>query len=176
MLRATHDAILVGIGTALADDPDLTCRLPGMGDRSPVRVVLDTHLRLPETAKMLANAADVPVWLIAGDKAELARKAALEARGATVLMAEHGIRAALEALAGQGITRVLVEGGAAVAASLADARLIDAAVLFDVAVDIGPHGIPAGSALAAIRSRGPYRPVDTATLCHDSMSSYLRSR
>ena len=176
MLRATNDAIVVGIGTALADDPDLTCRLPGMAARSPVRVVLDTDLRLPETAKMLANAANVPVWLIAGDKADPARKAALEARGATILTAEGDIRAALGSLAGQGITRVLVEGGAAVAASLSEAGLIDEAVIFDGAVEIGPHGIPAGSALAAIRSVGAYRRVDTATLGDDVMSTYLRSR
>lgn len=176
MLRATNDAIVVGIGTVLADDPDLTCRLPGMASRSPVRVVLDTDLRFPETAKMLANAADVPVWLVSGDKANPARKAALEAGGATVLTAEGGIRAALQTLAGQGITRVLVEGGAAVAESLADAGLIDEAVILDGDVEIGPHGIPAGSALAAIRSGGAYSRVDKVMLGDDTMSTYLRFR
>jgi diaminohydroxyphosphoribosylaminopyrimidine deaminase / 5-amino-6-(5-phosphoribosylamino)uracil reductase len=176
MLRATNDAILVGIGTALADDPDLTCRLPGMADRSPVRVVLDTDLRLRGNAKTLANVTAVPVWLVAGDAAEPARRTALEARGATILTADGGIRAALGALAGQGITRVLVEGGAAVAASLCEAGLIDQAVIFDGAVGIGPHGIPAGSALAAIRSGGAYRRVDEAKLGGDVMSTYVRSR
>lgn len=176
MLRATNDTILVGIGTALADNPDLTCRLPGMAGRSPVRVVLDTDLKLPDTARLLTNTADVPVWLVSGGKADPARKSVLEARGATVLAAEGGILAALETLAGQGITRVLVEGGAAVAASLCEAGLIDQAVIFDGAVEIGPHGIPAGSALAAIRSGGAYRRVDEAKLGDDVMSTYLRSR
>jgi len=174
MLRATNDAILVGIGTALADDPDLTCRLPGMADRSPVRVVLDRRLRLPNTAKMLGNADIAPVWVIGGT-ADASRRADLESAGATVLAGGGDIRAALQALAEQGITRVLVEGGATVAASLAGAGLIDEAVIFEGAVEIGSHGTPAGSALAAIRSGGAYRRVDARTLGDDTMSSYLRA-
>jgi diaminohydroxyphosphoribosylaminopyrimidine deaminase/5-amino-6-(5-phosphoribosylamino)uracil reductase len=65
MLRATQDAILVGIGTALADDPLLTCRLPGMGGRSPVRVILDANLRLPPGSRLAQGARAVPVWSVA---------------------------------------------------------------------------------------------------------------
>lgn len=179
MLRATNDAILVGIGTALADDPELTCRLPGMADRSPVRVVLDTRLRLPTNARMLQDSGGTPVWVIAGSGASRERKQALEARGARVILLDgDGTEAhtAIHALAGEGITRLLVEGGAKVAASLAQADLIDEAVIFDGAAEIGAGGVPAGSALAAIRENGAYRRVDEQALGGDRMATYLRTR
>src|SRR5262245_58482979 len=84
-LRATHDAILVGTGTALADDPELTCRLPGLGDRSPVRVVLDRQLRLPDAAKLLATAHEVPTWVIRAPTSDGARKKKIGATGAEVI-------------------------------------------------------------------------------------------
>ncbi|MCT8973037.1 bifunctional diaminohydroxyphosphoribosylaminopyrimidine deaminase/5-amino-6-(5-phosphoribosylamino)uracil reductase RibD [Microbaculum marinisediminis] len=175
MLRATNDAILIGIRTALADDPALTCRLPGMQDRSPVRIVLDTDLRLPVTAKMLDEAGGTPVWLMSRETADPARRAGLERRGAVLLPSDGGIGAALDVLAEHGITRVLVEGGATVATSLADAGMIDEAVIYDGAVDIGANGVPAGPALAAIRANGAYRPVDRVSLGDDVMSTYIRT-
>src|SRR4030095_2165032 len=81
-LRATHDAILVGTGTALADDPELTCRLPGLWERSPVRVVLDRALRLPETAKLLATARAVPTWIVTTATSDPARRQMLGGMGA----------------------------------------------------------------------------------------------
>src|SRR5215470_9351741 len=69
LVRAMNDAILIGIGTALADDPQLTCRLPGMAARSPIRVVLDTGLRLPPTSTLVRSASETPVWVIAGESA-----------------------------------------------------------------------------------------------------------
>jgi diaminohydroxyphosphoribosylaminopyrimidine deaminase/5-amino-6-(5-phosphoribosylamino)uracil reductase len=124
---------------------------------------------------MLESAEETPVWLVTGESADPTRKTALEERGAMVLTSPGGIGAALQTLAGQGITRVLVEGGAQVAASLADADLIDEAVIFDGAVEIGTHGVPAGSALAAIRENGAYRRVDQAGLGDDRMTTYLRA-
>lgn len=179
MLRATSDAVLVGIGTALADDPRLTCRLPGMADRSPVRIVLDTNLRLSPDARMLDDHA-APVWLVAGARPPTDRRTALEGRGAIVLPAGQGAdgaidpRAALSALAGQGITRVLVEGGARVAESLVAAGLVDEAMILEGAIEIGASGVPAGSSLAAILSGGAYRRVDRALLGDDVVSTYLR--
>src|SRR5262249_44281789 len=64
LLRAQSEAIMTGIGTALADDPILTCRLPGMANRSPVRIVLDGMLRLPARARLVASAREVPLWIV----------------------------------------------------------------------------------------------------------------
>ncbi|TCT11492.1 diaminohydroxyphosphoribosylaminopyrimidine deaminase/5-amino-6-(5-phosphoribosylamino)uracil reductase [Tepidamorphus gemmatus] len=180
MLRARHDAILVGIGTVLADDPALTCRLPGMEDRSPVRVVLDGGLRLPRSAALLRRPAPAPVWVVAAADADPHRRVELESLGANVLSAPRGSdghldpAAVLELLAAQGITRVLVEGGATVAASLVAADLVDEAMLFHGPGVIGSHGLPAGSALAAIAGSGAYRREDRRRLGEDVLDSFAR--
>ena len=102
LLRAQSDAIMVGIGTALADDPLLTCRLPGMEQNSPVRIVLDSKLRLPAGSRLVRTAREVPVWVIAGHQASRATEEALQAAGVEVLRAPDSdpsldISAALEA-------------------------------------------------------------------------------
>jgi diaminohydroxyphosphoribosylaminopyrimidine deaminase/5-amino-6-(5-phosphoribosylamino)uracil reductase len=84
LMRAMNDAILIGIGTALADDPQLTCRLPGMAARSPVRVVFDPGLRLPATTALVRSARETPVWVIAGEGAPTEAEAVLAARGVEV--------------------------------------------------------------------------------------------
>jgi len=135
-LRAANDAIVVGIGTALADDPRLTCRLPGMAAFSPVRVVLDSALRLPTGAKLVESAQEAPLWVVGGTAAPSPRERALRARGVEVLRVAAGeggrldLAAALRALAARGITRAMVEGGPILAAALLAADLVDEAVLF----------------------------------------------
>src|SRR6202012_3537966 len=84
LMRAMHDAVLTGIGTAMADDPLLTCRLPGMADRSPVRVVLDSALRLRPESRLVATARETPLWVVAAEDAPMERAQALRARGAEV--------------------------------------------------------------------------------------------
>lgn len=149
MLRANHDAILIGIGTALADDPALTCRLPGREQHSPVRVVLDSGLRLPVASKLAAGAATVPTWIVTLADADTARVAALEASGVRVLRVAPGadgrlpVAGALATLAGQGITRVLVEGGAAVATSFLKAGSVDRVEWFRAPMLIGGDGLAA---------------------------------
>ena len=131
LLRARNDAILVGSGTALADNPALTCRLPGLAARSPVRVVMDGRLRLPPGHRLVAEAHDVPTWIVTLADAAEARGEAYRGAGAELIIvapdsAGHpDAGAALEALGARGITRLLVEGGAHVAAALLGAGLVD---------------------------------------------------
>lgn len=148
MLRATHDAVLTGIGTVLADDPDLTCRLPGMAARSPVRVVLDAGLRLPPDARMLANLTVAPVWVIAGEAAPAEAERRLNERGVEV-MRVGGLGGRLDLaevarlLAVRGITRLMVEAGPTMAASFLEAGLVDEACLFEAPTLLGAEAIDA---------------------------------
>ena len=84
-MRASHDAIMVGIGTVIADDPLLTCRLPGMQAPSPIRVVLDAGLRTPAASRLARSARELPLWIITEAAAPAAREEALRALGAEVL-------------------------------------------------------------------------------------------
>jgi diaminohydroxyphosphoribosylaminopyrimidine deaminase / 5-amino-6-(5-phosphoribosylamino)uracil reductase len=131
VMRAMHDAILIGIGTALADDPLLTVRLPGVEDRKPLRIVLDSDLRLPVLARLSVTAAKIPTLVIAGEGASEERAAHLRAAHveiATVRRDAAGridLRAALELSASKGVTRIFCEGGPQVAAGLLGQRLAD---------------------------------------------------
>jgi diaminohydroxyphosphoribosylaminopyrimidine deaminase/5-amino-6-(5-phosphoribosylamino)uracil reductase len=128
-LRATHDVVLVGIGTALADDPALTCRLPGLGNRRPLRVVADTKLRLKTSSQLARTARDHPVIVYAAEGSGEKRRTLLEAAGVRVLLAATGEEgrvlpaAILHSLAEMGITRVLLEGGGTLAAAFLDAEI-----------------------------------------------------
>ena len=161
LMRAMHDAVLTGIGTVLADDPLLTCRLPGMADRSPVRVVLDSSLRIRLDTRLVATARETPVWIVASEAAAPDRVQALRARGVEVLQArlrngKLDLEGALKQISGRGITRVMVEGGPILAAAMLEADLVDAAALVHSRRVIGPDGIDAleGLPLAAL-TRSP---------------------
>ena len=148
LLRAQSDAIMIGIGTALADDPLLTCRLPGMAALSPVRVVADSRLRLPLHSRLVQTARNTPVWVAAATDAPQSAEQALLALGVTVLRsaAESGrldLAAVLKLLAARGLTRVMVEGGPTLAAALLAADLVDEAVLFHSPTIVGADGIDA---------------------------------
>ena len=161
LMRAMHDAVLTGIGTVLADDPLLTCRLPGMADRSPVRIVLDSSLRIRLDTRLVATARETPVWILASEAAAPDRVQALRARGVEVLQArlrngKLDLEGALKQISGRGITRVMVEGGPILAAAMLEADLVDAAALVHCRRVIGPDGIDAleGLPLAAL-TRSP---------------------
>lgn len=151
VLRAESDAILVGIGTAIADDPELTCRLPGLEERSPLRIVIDGDLQLPLNGKLVRTARQYPVIAVAGhppsfdentDKAFLSRRAALDAAGVEVLQSGTSQPGELlEALGTRGISSLLVEGGARTAQRFLDADLVDRILLFQGPDAIGEGGI-----------------------------------
>lgn len=145
LMRARSDAIMIGIGTALADDPMLTCRLPGMAAYSPVRVVLDSALRLPVASRLVESAREVPVWVITGDQASDSREQALRARSVEVLRIPQAdnldLPAVLKLMAARGTTRLMVEGGPTLAAAFVAADLVDEAHLFHAPKVIGPDGI-----------------------------------
>lgn len=148
LMRAEADAILIGVGTALADDPELTCRLPGLENRSPARIVLDSQARLPLGSKLVAGAREVPVLLATAPDADAERKAALEEVGVRFLAAELfqervALPELLEDLAAQGMSSVLVEGGAEVARAFLAEKLVDRIALFTGPGTIGVDGVPA---------------------------------
>ncbi len=183
MLRAVHDAILIGSSTALADDPELTCRLPGLFDRSPVRVVLDRRLRLDVASRLVATIDAAPLWIITGAAVDPARRRALEFAGARVFAAQSNdnrfaIEEALTRLGEAGITRVLVEGGAEIAGALIAADLVDEAVLFEADREMGEGGLAAiaGDGLAVVTGSGAYRRLDERPMGEDRMTTYLRAR
>ncbi len=160
-LRATHDAVAVGIGTALGDDPHLTCRLPGLPVRPPVRIVFDSRLRLPLTGKLVETADRVPTWIVTlNETVEHSapdRARALIDLGVTlvpVTPAEPGrlpIEAALRALGAAGLTRLLVEGGGRLAAGFLAESAVDDLVLYRGPSVIGGDGVAAVAALGLDR-------------------------
>jgi diaminohydroxyphosphoribosylaminopyrimidine deaminase / 5-amino-6-(5-phosphoribosylamino)uracil reductase len=152
LLRARHDAILVGIETALADDPELTCRIPGLEARSPMRVVLDSRLRLNEWSKLAQTARDVPTLVFTSK----ATGGPLAACGVEIIQVQRDARgrpeiaAVLQELAKRGVTRLLVEGGASVHASFLDRGFADRLEVFGAPAALGGAGRPAIDALAAL--------------------------
>jgi diaminohydroxyphosphoribosylaminopyrimidine deaminase/5-amino-6-(5-phosphoribosylamino)uracil reductase len=185
LLRAQCDAILVGIGTVQADDPLLSCRLPGMEARSPVRVVLDRALRLPGTSRLVHSARETPLWVMTSDLAEAPAAMKLGAAGAQVIRVATttapppglDLLAVLHALAGKGVTRLLVEGGARVASSFVAAGLADEIWLLRGREVIGANGIAALDALplTAITQSPAYRVRASEKLDNDTLTIYERT-
>jgi diaminohydroxyphosphoribosylaminopyrimidine deaminase / 5-amino-6-(5-phosphoribosylamino)uracil reductase len=183
LLRAQNDAILVGIGTVLADDPALTCRLPGMAARSPARVVLDRALRIPGDSRLVHSARETPLWVMTSDTADAPAAVKLGAAGAQVIRVAStaapglDLPAVLHALAGKGITRLLVEGGSRVAGSFTAAGLVDEIWLLRGPDSIGADGVPALGALplAAITQSQGFRLRASEALGNDSLDIYERA-
>ena len=153
LLRARHDAILVGTGTATRDDPELTCRLPGLGDRSPVRVVLiGAESPLP-SGRLLSTLDSSPVWLLATARRR-PDTTELEAAGVEVIdvaadaSGRPSLEQALGTLAARGVTSVLAEGGQTVATALLRNRLVDTLVWYSADAIVGSDGLAAVGELA----------------------------
>ena len=159
-MRAQNDAIMVGVGTVLSDNPRLTCRLPGIEARSPVRVVLDAQLRVPLATSVVATVHETPTWVFASRKASRMAEEILQHKGCKVFRVDDedgrlDLDAVLKTLGGEGITRLIVEGGPRLAASLVAADLVDEAVLIYSEKLIGDDGIAPleGMALDVLTSR-----------------------
>ena len=146
LLRAQADAILVGHNTIVADDPSLTCRLPGLAGRSPIRVVLDTGLNLPISSRIVTSAKDTQVLIVCGNGVDQERVRPFERSGAQVLQTPANgqgvdLMHALAMLAKRGITRLMVEGGPTVARTCLSAGVVDEAVIFTGAKPAGIKGL-----------------------------------
>lgn len=180
--RAMCDAILVGSGTALADDPLLTCRLPGLAERSPVRVIIDRRARLPLESQLVRTCVDVPVWLVCGNDADQDKIDLLAAAGVNIIRVPAettGIKPSviLSALATRGITRVMVEGGARLATSFLNADLVDDLCVVTGNLEIGEGGIPAlnGLDLADVLKDPKFERIGSGRFDQDRYI-YLRRR
>ncbi len=180
LLRARSDAILIGIETALADDPLLTCRLPGLESRPPLRVVLDSRLRLPVTGKLASTAKSVPtlVYTTAQATDSLVDTSVLIASLDPDAQGRPRIAEVLRDLAIRGVTRVLVEGGAGVHAALLAAGMVDSVVCFRAPIVLGAGGHPtiAALALGTLAGAPQFRLVSQETCGRDVLESYVRER
>ena len=180
LLRAHADAVMVGVETVIADDPLLTVRLPGLEQRSPVRIVLDSRLRTPVASRLVAGAAAHPLWIVAAEGAAPEAEAPLRKAGAAVLRVPAGpdgrvdLRRALQALAARGLTRLFCEGGPHLAEALAAADLVDEIVVVTGAATLAEPGLPAlGPVLSkALESR--FRPCGTETAGPDRLAFHER--
>ena len=180
-LRATHDAIMIGSATAIVDDPELTCRLPGLGGQSPVRIVADGRLRLPLTTNLVRDAKKIPLWILTLPGGDSARRAAFTDCGAELIDVDPGtdglmdMKMAMRRLAERGVTRLLVEGGARLAASLISARLVDRVEWFRASRIIGGDGYSGIAPLGVdLLDKAPSLTLTrTVILGEDTLSSYV---
>jgi diaminohydroxyphosphoribosylaminopyrimidine deaminase/5-amino-6-(5-phosphoribosylamino)uracil reductase len=181
-LRAIHDAILVGAATAAADDPDLTCRLPGLGSYSPVRIVLDSQARLSPISRLATSARTTPAWLVCTKDAPADRRDRLAGLGVEIVEVDVGtdgridVAAAAQALGTRGLTRVLIEGGGQVAASFLKAGLVDGISSYRAGLILGGDGRSAvgGLEFARLGSAPRFQLVSARQLQGDTLETWRR--
>ncbi len=172
LLRAEHDAIMVGIGTVLADNPSLTCRLPGLEDRNPIPIVMDSKLRLPKDSQ-LAKSASLVLTCTTGQLPHPVTTIQVPS-----LNGQIDPTTALTALAEGGITRLLVEGGGTLAASLLKADLVDHLIWIQAPIIIGNDGKPAVAELGLehLNDTTRWQRISIRTLGEDSVIEYKCQR
>src|SRR3984957_5207362 len=182
IMRPIHEAIMVGVGTALGDDPALTVRLAGV-DRKPLRVILDTHLRLPEGSRVASTAGEIPTLVIGGVAAPDKAARRLEDLGVMIERApldsdgHVDLQHALRALSVRGITRVFSEGGPTVASRLIALKLADEVALITADKPLGRLGVSAldPDTRAALRDPSRYRPEERLDYGPDTMRLWQRA-
>jgi diaminohydroxyphosphoribosylaminopyrimidine deaminase / 5-amino-6-(5-phosphoribosylamino)uracil reductase len=182
LLRARHDAVMIGIGTALADDPELTCRLPGTGQWQPVRIVLDSRLRLPSASKLAATARATPTWLVTGEDQPAERTRVFRDLGVEIIAVKRlapgrlDLPAVLAALGGKGITAVLAEGGGNLAAALLGDNLVDRLAWFRAPRQLGGDAVAAIADLgiAKLAEAAPWRRLRLETVGDDVLETLAR--
>jgi diaminohydroxyphosphoribosylaminopyrimidine deaminase/5-amino-6-(5-phosphoribosylamino)uracil reductase len=178
-LRSEHDAVIVGVETALADDPELTVRLvPGFNGPQPARVILDSRQRLPSDSKLVRTAREIPTYVVATEEPD----ARLTEAGVRVLHVRKvgedrpELKTVVQALSAEGLTRLFVEGGGQVAASFLRCGLVDRIEWFRAPIVIGGEGRPAVGALAiAGLSDAPhFRRTEVREVGDDLLERYER--
>jgi diaminohydroxyphosphoribosylaminopyrimidine deaminase/5-amino-6-(5-phosphoribosylamino)uracil reductase len=173
---------MVGSGTVLADNPKLDCRLPGMADRSPIRVVLDGSLRIPLESYLVKTARELPLIVIAGADAGKDKELVLQGAGVEVIRVDckpdgkPDLDGAMKALGGRGITRLLIEGGPMISASLINHDLVDEAIVVRAPVTLGANAIDAieNMPLDALLANPKLRVLEARALGADRMTRLFR--
>lgn len=180
-MRAELGAVMIGSGTALADDPELTVRVGDTPARQPLRVVLDSRLRLPTRSRLIATIKHAPLLVIGATGADNAARTALEKEGAQVALVERkadgvDLDAALALLAEAGVRSILAEGGGRLAAGLIRARLVDRLEWFRAPILLGSDGKPAIESLELKRlgDAAAFRRLAVRELGPDLWESYER--
>ena len=146
LMRAQYDALIVGIGTVLKDDPLLTCRLNGLEDRSPIRVVIDSNLRINPSCNLVLTSVEVPTWIFTVGNKDAKSLYQFQKNGTELISVsenENGLvdlNEVLDILGDRGISRVLSEGGSILNSSLIRSNLVDQIAWFRSTKLIGGDG------------------------------------
>lgn len=178
-LRAQHDAIVIGVETALADDPELSVRLPGRQTRQPARIILDSRQRLPRDGKLAMSAFDIPTFVIAlgPPDPELVKRGVRVLQVGASKQGRPAVELTIAALAKEGLSQLFIEGGGEVAGSFLKRDLVDKLEWFRAPLILGAEGRPAvgGLALAALAAAPHFKRKEIHEVGDDLWERYERT-